>query len=817
MVTADALVTRLREQAASPFPATPPSTPLAPAGLPPYAGTQPAPPLPPRARRRGLSSASVPVVLLSLGGLCLLVFAAIFLGVAWDVLGLWGRSLVILGVTVVLGASAVAVTVKGLRASAETLWVVTGVMLAFDVYAASAADLVVAALSGRTTTTVAGLALLLLGTGVAVWARRTPARDLVGAQLVALLGILAVSVAQGGTRDHLAAGVATTIGVLLLLAAPLVVLRLRWTAAGTLLLAAGYWGVLVLVGLTRATVAPSESDASWWWPLVAASAYAAAVVLVPVDALPSTLATGSSRRGIDVVRAAAAAAALVPLALVLNAEALTDSATGSALLALLTLLAVCAVLAWSPRTWACGAAPLAFLGSAWLALALLLHLPQELAGTGLADPTAFRSAARVLPTGGPEHPVVWLVAGVTLALAAVALLGLVGPGAATGLAGGRRQPVTPDRLALAATAAVAAVSLGGWTTLLMTGPLLWLGVLGGLLAVTATGWAAWWVREHTMATLVAAGTSLWLAAHVTWLGLVSGAPWLLAVILTSLAVPLAVAGGARDRVGSTRSAVPLLAVGVTCGAGALHAWATWLGGSDHTRALLLASAAALLLLASRALTRLEGSRLTLEVAAGPLTLAAVLLTDSDAVGTQVLTVVGVAAAVAGIRYRDREALTWVAAAVVSAATAWRVGAELPFPELPAVGVGLVLLAAGSWRLRDEPALSSPRALGTGLALVLVPAGLLALSDPVSLRGALVAVAAIVALATGVAARLSAPFVLGATLTALLVLRHLGPVADAVPRWMVIGLIGATLLGAGITWEAGLRNLARARRYVGSLR
>ena len=59
--------------------------------------------------------------------------------------------------------------------------------------------------------------------------------------------------------------------------------------------------------------------------------------------------------------------------------------------------------------------------------------------------------------------------------------------------------------------------------------------------------------------------------------------------------------------------------------------------------------------------------------------------------------------------------------------------------------------------------------------------------------------------------------LGAVTTGILALRHLEPVAEAVPRWIVLGGVGLALLVVGITWEARRRDLENARRYLTALR
>jgi len=129
----------------------------------------------------------------------------------------------------------------------------------------------------------------------------------------------------------------------------------------------------------------------------------------------------------------------------------------------------------------------------------------------------------------------------------------------------------------------------------------------------------------------------------------------------------------------------------------------------------------------------------------------------------------------------------------------------------------VLVACGVWRLRPDESTSSSTALGSGLTLGLLPSLLLALDEPVSMRGALIAAVGVLVLAAGVQQRLAAPFLLGAGTTGLLAVRHLEPYADAVPRWISLGAVGLGLLLVGVTWEARRRNLETAGRYLADLR
>jgi hypothetical protein len=155
--------------------------------------------------------------------------------------------------------------------------------------------------------------------------------------------------------------------------------------------------------------------------------------------------------------------------------------------------------------------------------------------------------------------------------------------------------------------------------------------------------------------------------------------------------------------------------------------------------------------------------------------------------------------------------------VLGVATLIRVGEGVAFPEAYTLPAAALLVAAGAWRLATDRESNSVAALGSGLTLGLLPSLLLALDEPVSLRGALVAAGGVIVLAVGLQQRLAAPFVVGALTTAVLAVRHLEPYADAVPRWISLGAVGVALLLVGVTWEARRRNLETAGRYLAALR
>ena len=323
MQAADGLVERLR-MAPLPTPVAAPVTPPAPPVPPtaaPATAPSPAPardlppvrfpslpPVPTAPRRRRLPAASVPVVLLSLGALCLLVAAVVFVAVTWSRLGLTGRTLVLVGVTAVFAAAAAVLTRKDLRGAAETFWLIVAGMLTLDLLGAQSAGLAgLDALDWRGTGALVGGSLAALGIGVGLWGRRQPVGRLLGSEVVGVLGALTVTATNAWAAENPAVG--TTIAAPLL-AALFVVLRRRVpvTAYGLGVLAAVTWAELLLVGGGRAL--ESVPVGSWWadargWPLLAAALMAAAVVQVArLDAW---------------VRAVAAGGALLPLVLLANA------------------------------------------------------------------------------------------------------------------------------------------------------------------------------------------------------------------------------------------------------------------------------------------------------------------------------------------------------------------------------------------------------------------------------------------------------------------------------------------------------------------
>ncbi|HET8603316.1 MAG TPA: hypothetical protein VFM09_05260 [Marmoricola sp.] len=810
MLRADGLVEQLRTAtataAATPGAVTAPHETPAPSAVPsavPPAG----PPATPAARR--LPSASVPVVLLGLGGLCLLVAAVVFVAVTWSSLGIGARTAILLGVTALVATAAALVTRRGLRIASETLWVVACGMLALDWFGAHSAGLLgLDRLDARHVTGVVGVLVASAGVAATAWSARRGVQ-LLAPQAVAVLGLLVTVVAEAWTAPHDAAADTVAVAALTLLAWALR-RTAPWAAAGAGLWAALSW--LLLVGSGADRLSMSAGDQRWWsglegWPLLAAAALAVGLVLVlglpPVRSALGPLAGRAGARAesvLDGVRSVAAGAALVCLALLAVGpldEPTRDLVIGSCVVGALGLLA-----ALTPPVWARAAAVLAGTGAVALGAVLALRPWQLLSGVVPTDGHASLLVSLPPLLGGPA-PWTTIPAGAAALVAAW--------GATRALPAALRTGVA----ACVAAAGPAVAGLAVADVVLVAGAPLWAAAVALAVALVAAVAAVAWQQGEPATELTALVAALAVLAPALRLSLASH---LLAALLAT-ALALALLAGHRLlrpaflwEVGPALLAVlavPFSAFGVA--AGMLLA-----GASADALAFAVAGAAVATGLGARFLARDRVGRDGMELVSLPVGLAAVALAPTAATAGLVATVVGSAVCLLAVV----DSLVWVGwlgSAVLALATLLRVSADVTAPEVVSLPAAALLLAAGTWRMRRDPHVSSVTALGSGLVLALVPSLLLALDEPVSLRGALVGTAALAALAAGVACRWSAPFLVGAVTTGVLAVRHLWPVAEALPRWVAFGSVGLVLLLVGTTWESRRRDLAAAARYLRALR
>jgi len=229
---------------------------------------------------------------------------------------------------------------------------------------------------------------------------------------------------------------------------------------------------------------------------------------------------------------------------------------------------------------------------------------------------------------------------------------------------------------------------------------------------------------------------------------------------------------------------------------------------------------ALLVLGALAIWRPQLELETAAAASSVVVAAAAVTLASDAYVslTVHLTVAGVLVTASAIVHPSRRLLAWPGGLLLAAATWVRlIDLGVHVPEAYTLPSALALVTLGAWRLCRDDRSATLTVLAPGLALATVPSLVAMLDDPYSLRALLLGAACLVLVVGGAAFRWSAPLVVGAVVGGLLVLRELAPYAAQVPTWVSIGISGAVLLAAGITWESRMNDARRASRYVAALR
>jgi cell division protein FtsW (lipid II flippase) len=183
-----------------------------------------------------------------------------------------------------------------------------------------------------------------------------------------------------------------------------------------------------------------------------------------------------------------------------------------------------------------------------------------------------------------------------------------------------------------------------------------------------------------------------------------------------------------------------------------------------------------------------------------------------------LTVAGALVTVASLVHRDHRHVAWVGGLLLAGATWVRLndlGVHAPEPYTLPTAIVLILVGL-RWMNRDVEA-STTAALLPGLTLATLPTLLWALADPLSPRAVVMGAVFLALLLGGASMRWTAPVLVGWLGAGLLLLRELAPYAVQTPQWMLIGAAGTVLIGAGVTWEARVRDLRRATAYMARLR
>ena len=178
--------------------------------------------------------------------------------------------------------------------------------------------------------------------------------------------------------------------------------------------------------------------------------------------------------------------------------------------------------------------------------------------------------------------------------------------------------------------------------------------------------------------------------------------------------------------------------------------------------------------------------------------------DAASVATVVL---GVVAGVHALRPGRRGLVGVVLAAAVALTSLRLVAADITLLEAYTLPFAGALLVGGAVVPRGDR--SSWTRNGGGLFAALAPSGTVAILDGDLLRTVVVLVAAAAVVVWGAAVREQAPLAIGGSVLALLAVRHLGPIAADLPRYVTFGVVGIGLLVTGATFERRRRELRRA--------
>lgn len=738
-------------------PVVPPSAPVPPSVA--YAAPAPVP-----VPRTGVTSASVPKILLGLGACCLLVAAVVFLAVSWSALGVGGRTAVLGALTLAAGSGALLLHRAGLRIAGESLVVVALGLLALDVVGAGAAGWLGEASDGVTTlatgvaVTIAAVLLALVRVGAQP--------RLVAPQVIAGIALVVAWSGAAALTAHplvLAHVVTVTALGLVLLGRAAGLVPLQWSAA-----TAGALAALAAAGAatTDALLSPDLRqlwvEGSGWSLLVTA-----AVLLAP----------GAVLRHRTLALTGASGAAMV-VTLVLTLPCIDTDTTTLNLVALLVTAAWVGALALLPRAVRVVAIAPAALGALVLTGLSLVTLGVALARWGTDNRAFAHSLSTRISGPDPLTEPLLLVPSLLVPLALVALL-----------AGGRRGPwlqaagITAG-LGVAATLASYDVPLAVPVTVVV---------------LTAIGAAA-------TRTAALSAVALVLVAGATLAALPSAAlTALVAAAGTVLALGLALVGRtAVARAGGRVLAAPLLGTTVV-------ALVDVLGGGTPWFAVPVLVAVGLLAIALPAEEVEAPAVLTALLALAP---ALSTTTDPGGLAALWLTVAGVLTCATALVHASRRPAAWAGSALLLLASWVRLAdLEVHAPEAYTLPLAAALLAIGGWRMHRSAEAGTAETLLPGLLLATLPSLLWVLGDPVSLRALLLGAGCLVLTIAGAVARWSAPLLAGASVGAVVVLRELGPHAGEVPQWVWIGLAGLLLTAVGITWE---RRLVEVRRAVGLL-
>ncbi len=781
LLKADELLERARNESAHPAPATVPAGPL------PHA---PAVAGPVKTTRRSVSTGSI---LLGLGALFILVAGFIFITVSWGSLGVTGRALVLLAFTAVVGTLANVVSRRGLRGSAEALWAVFLGLATVDWFAAWGEGLFGADSLSFVSVAVAWSVVMF---AVAAYVVRWAGPRLNDVRLVSPMTVAGLAPWVGGAAIgiHLfdkqdwspfwSSVTATAFVVVFLVSA----VRLKHRLTGILLACAGGVGLtfLIVAAVIEAFDNPSVRELAVGW-------HGFPVLVIVLAAL----ACGLVER-----RAAIAGSAVAMLGgTLLVALPIEDAHPDrGAFIALSAVIVLAALALRGADGWSRGARAATALLGAGLTIAALEWL--ETLGSLAQQAWEAGEGTRSLwarPTAIDEGPGPWWLALIVLgAIAGLCYLSRWWP-ELTAVRGGLLN-TSLLVLSIAAMVALAAAEVPFAVTALamvVTGF-----ALAELLPKNLPGWSLIGPVVVMLAPVLpvsshAAALLVWLVASATLAVIVVRSQWVWRRELAAFA-------SAGWGLGAAGIAMALA------------------DQPDRYIALALVLVAAAGLAVASLTLRAAIGRRGIEVATLMIAAVGIGFACDGQVSlgwlAAIWTVVGASVSLISLFTPDRPYFRWLGFGALGVAYVLRlVASDVETVEAYTLPFGVVLLAAGLWWMHSQPGITTTRALGSGLLMALLPSLPLALDQPTSLRALLLGVGAFLALAVGVGKKWKAPFILGAAILLILVIANVGPMAVALPRWVLIATVGTLLIGTGVTWEARVRDGRAVASYLTSMR
>ncbi|HEY3905689.1 MAG TPA: hypothetical protein VGM14_17405 [Streptosporangiaceae bacterium] len=329
----------------------------------------------------------------------------------------------------------------------------------------------------------------------------------------------------------------------------------------------------------------------------------------------------------------------------------------------------------------------------------------------------------------------------------------------------------------------------------------------GLLAL-ALGLTSWAAIDGRLVPVSAAAVATVLALA---LALATPTATLIALgCLTGCYLALAYKTPARI----ATAALSVLAAAALAGATALAAGGpAWAAGISA-----LGIAATAHLLAAKLTARLPLTAIAVECAAWTAAAAGTALCLSHpATASLAFSIIGLQCLGTAAR-TDRRPALWIG--LIALETAWcllllTLGVEtIEAYTIPAAAIAI------AFARRSQAATRSSWAASPGLALLLLPSLITVWHTHGWIRPTLLGLAAAAVALAGARLKLQAPLLIGAAVAALDAVDQLAPdvrrLAESLPGWVPIAIIGATLIWVGATYEARLRDLVKLRQSLASL-